>query len=36
VQEPTLTYVNPRTHRPFTKEDSVDFAAIYLGTDIIV
>lgn len=35
VQEPTLSYTNPRTHKPFTKEEFVDYAENYLGADII-
>lgn len=35
VQEPTLTYTNPETKRPFTREEFVAFAENYLGVDII-
>lgn len=35
VQEPTLTYRNPETGRPFTREQIVAFARDYLGVDII-
>ncbi|RLM21090.1 hypothetical protein BIY29_14065 [Brenneria alni] len=35
VQEPTLTYTNPVTHKKFSREDFVDFAENYLGADII-
>jgi hypothetical protein len=35
VQEPTLTYVNPATLRPFTREEFVAFARNYLGVDVI-
>lgn len=35
VQEPTLTYRNPKTKKPFTKDEFVDFADNYLGADII-
>lgn len=35
VQEPTLTYTNPKTQKPFTKEEFQDFARNYLGADII-
>ncbi|HCC46983.1 MAG TPA: hypothetical protein DEQ38_02525 [Elusimicrobia bacterium] len=35
VQEPTLTYTNPKTKKPFTKEEFRDFARNYLGADII-
>ncbi len=35
VQEPTLTYRNPKTRRPFTKEEFIDFARDYLGANII-
>ncbi len=35
VQEPTLTYTNPQTHHPFTKDEFIDFARDYLGVDIV-
>lgn len=35
VQEPTLTYRNPNTGKPFSKDEFVQFAEDYLGTDII-
>jgi hypothetical protein len=35
VQEPTLTYRNPATGKPFTREEFVAFARDYLGVDII-
>jgi hypothetical protein len=35
VQEPTLTYTNPKTGAPFTREEFVTFAEDYLGVDII-
>jgi hypothetical protein len=35
VQEPTLTYTNPKTGAPFTREEFVRFAEDYLGVDII-
>ncbi len=36
IQEPTLNnYVNPETERPYTREEFIDFAADYLGVDII-
>lgn len=35
VQEPTLTYTNPKTKKPFTKEEFMDFARNYLGADLI-
>ncbi|MCO0638138.1 hypothetical protein M8745_19570, partial [Lutimaribacter sp. EGI FJ00014] len=35
VQEPTLTYTNPKTRKPFTKEEFVRFATDYLGVDVI-
>ena len=35
VQEPTLTYTNPETKKPFTREEFVAFAQDYLGVDII-
>lgn len=35
VQEPTLTYKNPKTLKPFTKSDIEKFAHDYLGADAI-
>lgn len=35
VQEPTLTYKNPKTGRPFTKVEFEDFGRNYLGARII-
>ena len=35
VQEPTLTYTNPATRKPFTKAEFVDFAQNFLGANII-
>jgi hypothetical protein len=35
VQEPTLSYTNPKTNKKFTREEFVDFAKNYLGVDII-
>lgn len=35
VQEPTLTYRNPKTGQPFTREEILSFARDYLGVDII-
>lgn len=35
VQEPTLTYTNPQTGKPFTRGDFTDYAKGYLGVDII-
>ncbi|WP_137939672.1 hypothetical protein [Chitinivorax sp. B] len=35
VQEPTLTYTNPKTRSPFTRQEFTDYAEHYLGTDII-
>lgn len=35
VQEPTLTYTNPQTGRPFTRAEFVDFAENYLGVNVI-
>jgi hypothetical protein len=35
VQEPTLTYINPRTRQPFTREEFVAFARDHLGVDVI-
>lgn len=35
VQEPTLTYKNPKTGKRFTKDEFVGFADDYLGADLI-
>jgi hypothetical protein len=35
VQQPTLSYINPDTGEPFTREEFVAFARDYLGADII-
>lgn len=35
VQEPTLTYKNPKTGKPFTKAEFAAFGTDYLGTDVI-
>jgi hypothetical protein len=35
VQEPTLTYTNPETGKPFTKEEFQRFGRDYLGAKII-
>ena len=35
VQEPTLTYTNPETGKPFTRDEFLSFARDYLGVDII-
>jgi len=35
VQEPTLTYTDPETKKPFSREQFRDFARDYLGADII-
>ncbi len=35
VQEPTLTYKNPTTKKPFTKEEFTAFAQDYLGANVI-
>lgn len=35
VQEPTLTYMNPQSRKPFSKDEFVQFAEDYLGADII-
>lgn len=35
VQEPTLEYINPKTGKPFTREEFVSFAGGYLGVNII-
>lgn len=35
VQEPTLTYKNPKTGKRFTKDEFVGFAGDFLGADLI-
>ena len=35
VQEPTLTYKNPKTGVPFTREEFQAFASDYLGVNAI-
>ncbi|HBA60043.1 MAG TPA: hypothetical protein DCZ92_04335 [Elusimicrobia bacterium] len=35
VQEPTLTYTNPKTKKPFTRAEFTAFGRDYLGADII-
>jgi hypothetical protein len=35
VQEPTLTYTNPDTGKPYTRDEIVAFARDYLGVDIV-
>lgn len=35
VQEPTLTYRNPKTGKPFTRDEFIAFARDYLGVGII-
>lgn len=35
VQEPTLAYKNPKTGKPFTRDEFVGFATDYLGADAI-
>jgi len=35
IQEPTLTYTNPETKKPFTRDEFVQFAQDYLGVDVI-
>lgn len=35
VQKPTLSYINPKTDKPFTKEEFSDFGENYLGANII-
>ncbi|WP_338621109.1 hypothetical protein [Paludibacterium sp. THUN1379] len=35
IQEPTLTYTNPKTHKPFSKQEITDFATSYLGADLL-
>jgi hypothetical protein len=35
VQEPTLTYTNKKTGKPFTKDEFVEFATDYLGVDAV-
>ncbi|MEO5772661.1 MAG: hypothetical protein ABIQ32_00905 [Sphingomicrobium sp.] len=35
VQEPDLEFIDPKTNKPFTKEDFTGFARDYLGADVI-
>lgn len=35
VQEPTMTYINPKTKKHFTSEEFTKFASDYLGANII-
>lgn len=35
VQEPTLRYINPQTHKPFTHAEFIAFGKDYLGANII-
>ncbi len=35
VQEPTLTYKNPKTGKRFTRAEFVDFAENYLGANVV-
>lgn len=35
VQEPTLAYINPKTKKPFTRDEFYNYAKNYLGVDII-
>ena len=35
VQEPTLTYKNPKTKKPFTKDEFQKYAEDYLGADVV-
>ena len=35
IQEPTLAYINPRTQKPFTRDEFYNYAKNYLGVDII-
>jgi len=35
IQQPTLTYTDPKTKKKFTKNEFVDFAENYLGVNII-
>jgi hypothetical protein len=35
VQGATLSYTNPDTGKPFTRQDFIDFARDYLGVDIV-
>jgi len=35
VQEPTLRYINPKTGKPFTRDQFVRFAKDYLGVDVM-
>lgn len=35
IQEPTLAYINPKTKKPFTRDEFYSYAKNYLGVDII-
>ncbi len=35
VQEPTMTYINPKTKKKFTYQEFANFATNYLGANII-
>ncbi len=35
IQEPTMTYINPKTNKNFTYKEFTDFAINYLGVNII-
>lgn len=35
VQEPTLTYTNPKTKKPFTRHEFANYAENYLGVGLI-
>ncbi|RBP61177.1 hypothetical protein [Brenneria salicis] len=35
VQEPTLSFINPQTKKPFTRQEFTQFAEEYLGNNII-
>ena len=35
VQQPTLTYTNPKTGKAFTEQEFRSFASEYLGVDVI-
>ena len=35
IQEPTLTYINPKTAQPFTRNEFIEYAEDYLGANII-
>lgn len=35
IEEPTLSYTNPATQQPFTRDEFIHFAQHYLGVDIM-